>query len=156
VAHAREHGELAVWQQLGRLDGVGHADEVVVADEHQRGGLDRPQVVGRPADVGVVDHRRQLLREGVEVRGIGSDGRVGVAHGPKSASVGELRARRVAMAEAAAAKPSEAPEGLETREVLYGQSAAFVHHVRPAAEVVRTVSEEAERIVRFRPSSLLA
>jgi nitronate monooxygenase len=68
----------------------------------------------------------------------------------------ELRAHRVEMAEAAAAKPSEAPEGLETREVLYGQSAAFVHDIRPAAEVVRTVSEEAERILRSRPLSLLA
>src|SRR5438132_14156084 len=51
VGRTREHGELAVWQQLGRLDGVGHAVEVVVADEHQRPDLDRPQVVGRPADV---------------------------------------------------------------------------------------------------------
>jgi nitronate monooxygenase len=69
---------------------------------------------------------------------------------------GELRARRAEMIEAAAALPSQAPEGLETREVLYGQSAAFVHDIRPAAEVVRTVSEEAERILRSRPSSLLA
>ena len=68
----------------------------------------------------------------------------------------ELRARRAEVAEAAAAIPSEASEGLETREVLYGQSAAFVHDIRPAAEVVRTVSEEAERILRSRPLLLLA
>ena len=68
----------------------------------------------------------------------------------------ELRARRAEVAEAAATNPSEGPEGLETREVLYGQSAAFVHDIRPAGEVVRTVSEEAERVLRSRPSSLLA
>jgi hypothetical protein len=68
----------------------------------------------------------------------------------------ELRARREELAEAAAAKVSEGTEGLENPEVLYGQSTAFVHDVRPAGEVVRTVKEEAERILRFRPSSVLA
>jgi hypothetical protein len=36
-----------------------------------------------------------------------------------------------------------------------GQSAAFVHAVRPAAEVVRSIGEEAERILRERSSQLL-
>ena len=39
--------------------------------------------------------------------------------------------------------------------VLYGQSAAFVAAVRPAAEIVRVVSEEAESILRSRPPMLL-
>jgi nitronate monooxygenase len=38
--------------------------------------------------------------------------------------------------------------------VLYGQSAAFVNAVRPAADVVREVSAEAERILRTRPGEL--
>jgi hypothetical protein len=46
VGGPREHGKLAVWQQLGGLKGIGHADEVVVANQHQGGGLYRPQVVG--------------------------------------------------------------------------------------------------------------
>ena len=40
--------------------------------------------------------------------------------------------------------------------VLYGQSAAFVTAVRPAAEVVRTICDEAESILRSRPSQLLS
>jgi nitronate monooxygenase len=38
----------------------------------------------------------------------------------------------------------------------YGQSAGFVDAIRPAAEVVRTISADAERILRERPSRLLA
>jgi nitronate monooxygenase len=38
--------------------------------------------------------------------------------------------------------------------VLYGQSAAFVDAVLPAADVVRGVSAEAERILRQRPREL--
>jgi nitronate monooxygenase len=36
-----------------------------------------------------------------------------------------------------------------------GQSAAFVHDLRPAAEVVRAIGEEAERVLRERSSQLL-
>lgn len=43
----------------------------------------------------------------------------------------------------------------EAGEVLYGQSAAFVNAVRPAAEVVRSICDEAERILRERPRGLL-
>jgi nitronate monooxygenase len=72
-----------------------------------------------------------------------------------SERVAELRARRAELVEAAAANPSEVAEGLETREVLYGQSAGFVNDIRPAADVVRTVSEDAEHILRSRPQVLL-
>jgi nitronate monooxygenase len=41
-------------------------------------------------------------------------------------------------------------------EVIYGQSAAFVSEVRPAADVVRTIVDDAEAILRDRPSSLLS
>ncbi|MFG2478606.1 NAD(P)H-dependent flavin oxidoreductase [Streptomyces fagopyri] len=44
----------------------------------------------------------------------------------------------------------------DTGAILYGQSAAFVDAVRPAAEVVRTISEEAEAILASRPRSLLS
>lgn len=39
--------------------------------------------------------------------------------------------------------------------ILYGQSARFVGAVRPAAEVVRDVCDEAERILRSRPTALV-
>jgi nitronate monooxygenase len=41
------------------------------------------------------------------------------------------------------------------RAVLYGQSAAFVDRVRPAADVVQQISAAAERILRERPTALL-
>jgi nitronate monooxygenase len=43
----------------------------------------------------------------------------------------------------------------ETAPVLYGQSARFVRAIRPAADIVVTVREEAERIVRTGPAALL-
>ena len=67
----------------------------------------------------------------------------------------ELRDRKTELAKARAANPSATPEDPETREVIYGQSAGFVNAVRPAAEVVRSISEEAERILRSRPELLL-
>jgi nitronate monooxygenase len=42
------------------------------------------------------------------------------------------------------------------RAVLYGQSAGAVHAVRPAAEVLRSICEDAERIIRQRSSQLLS
>lgn len=42
------------------------------------------------------------------------------------------------------------------RAILYGQSAASVKAVRPAAEFVRTICDNAERILRERPRDLLA
>ena len=62
----------------------------------------------------------------------------------------ELQGRR----EELAARP-ETPPDPDTDMVLYGQSAAFVTAVRPAAEVVRTVCQEAESILRSRPTQLL-
>ena len=44
----------------------------------------------------------------------------------------------------------------DTDPVLYGQSAGFVSSVRPAADVVRSISEDAEQILRARPAALLA
>jgi nitronate monooxygenase len=68
----------------------------------------------------------------------------------------ELRDRREEMAPPAGSNPFEEPPDPETSAVLYGQSAGFVNAVRPAAEVVRTVSEDAERILRSRPHAILA
>ena len=41
------------------------------------------------------------------------------------------------------------------RPLYYGQSASFVHRVRPAADVVRDISEGAERVLRERPATRL-
>jgi nitronate monooxygenase len=46
-----------------------------------------------------------------------------------------------------------APEG--DRAVLYGQSAGAVRAVRPAAEVLRTICDDAERLLRERSRDLL-
>lgn len=68
----------------------------------------------------------------------------------------ELRARREEFTRPPATTPFASPPDPESDEVLYGQSAGFVDAVRPAGEVVRRVSEEAEAILRSRPPSLLA
>jgi nitronate monooxygenase len=68
----------------------------------------------------------------------------------------ELRDRKTGMAAAEAINPFETPPDPDTDAVLYGQSARFVNEIRPAAQVVQTISEEAERILRCRPSMLLA
>jgi nitronate monooxygenase len=39
--------------------------------------------------------------------------------------------------------------------IYYGQSARFVDRVRPAADVLRSISDDAERILRDRPATLL-
>jgi len=39
---------------------------------------------------------------------------------------------------------------------LHGQSAAFVNAVRPAADVLHTICDGAEAVLRSRPSQLLA
>jgi len=65
----------------------------------------------------------------------------------------ELRARKE---EFAVPPPSpDKPPNPDTDMVLYGQSAAFVTAVRPAAEVLRTICADAEVILRNRPSQLL-
>jgi nitronate monooxygenase len=68
----------------------------------------------------------------------------------------ELRERREEMAPPEGTNPFDDVPDPETSAVLYGQSAAFVDAVRSAAEVVRTVSDDAERIVRSRPDAILS
>jgi nitronate monooxygenase len=66
----------------------------------------------------------------------------------------ELRSRRE---EFALPPPSpDKPPNPDTDMVLYGQSAAFVTAVRPAAEILRGICEEAEAVLRSRPGQLLA
>jgi nitronate monooxygenase len=68
----------------------------------------------------------------------------------------ELRDRRTEIAGASPPNPPGGPVDPDASEVLYGQSAGFVDAIRPAAEVVQRVSEDAERVLRSRPPSLLA
>lgn len=65
---------------------------------------------------------------------------------------GELRSRRE---EIAATFPSGQTPDPDRDPIRYGQSAASVGSVRPAAEVTRSVSEAAESILRNRPGPLL-
>lgn len=66
----------------------------------------------------------------------------------------ELRARKE---EFFVPPPSpEKPPDPDTDMVLYGQSAAFVTAVRPAGDVLRTICEDAEAVLRNRPPQLLA
>ncbi len=68
----------------------------------------------------------------------------------------ELRERRKDVA-ARRRAPSDSP-GLDpaTDAILYGQSAAFVPAIRSAGDVVRSISDDAERFLRTRPATLLA
>jgi nitronate monooxygenase len=68
----------------------------------------------------------------------------------------ELRDGNPGLTPTSPSNPFEAPFDPETSAVLYGQSAGFIDDIRPAAEVVRTVSEEAESILRTRPNVVLA
>lgn len=68
----------------------------------------------------------------------------------------ELQARREEFARPPDENPFEHPPDLDRDVVVFGQSAGFVSAVRPAAEVLRAVSEEAEVILRSRPPALLA
>jgi len=68
----------------------------------------------------------------------------------------ELTARRQEFAPPPGTVPFANPPDPDTEPVLYGQSAAFVDAVRPAADVVRTICADAEAILRTRPGSLLA
>jgi nitronate monooxygenase len=66
----------------------------------------------------------------------------------------ELHERREEFAPSPGTDPFEAPLDPERRAVRYGQSAAFIEAVRPAAEVVETVCAEAEAVLRTRPATL--
>jgi nitronate monooxygenase len=77
---------------------------------------------------------------------------------PWPVGIGE-RVRRDAFTDEWAEREAELRQHRETvtpgRPVLYGQSAGFVDAVRPAADVVRLVSEEAERVLRQRAVALV-
>jgi nitronate monooxygenase len=66
-----------------------------------------------------------------------------------------LRDRKDGFEPSEGVNPFEAPPDPETSAILYGQSAAFVDAVRPAADVVRAICDEAESILNSRPRSLL-
>jgi nitronate monooxygenase len=65
----------------------------------------------------------------------------------------ELRTRKEGYA-VPPPSPDKQPDP-DTDAVIYGQSAALVTAVRPAAEVLHTICQEAESILRSRPSQLL-
>jgi nitronate monooxygenase len=67
----------------------------------------------------------------------------------------ELRTRREEFAPPPGTNPFDRPVDPETSEIIYGQSAGLVTGIRPAAEVVRAVCDEAEAILRARPQVLL-
>jgi len=66
-----------------------------------------------------------------------------------------LRDRTAEGAPSEASHPVDAPPDPDTSSVLSGQSAFFVDAVRPAADVIRTISDDAEAILASRPRSLL-
>ena len=67
----------------------------------------------------------------------------------------ELRTKREEVAASRSGLSGISEEDVATREVLYGQSARFVTAVRPVAEVMRSICDEAERQLRSRPQSFL-
>ncbi|MFJ9033708.1 NAD(P)H-dependent flavin oxidoreductase [Streptomyces sp. NPDC102274] len=66
-----------------------------------------------------------------------------------------LRDRKEEFAPVKDINPFEATPDPDTSEIIYGQSAFFVDAVRPAADLVRTICDEAEAILASRPRSLL-
>ncbi|NNE11316.1 MAG: nitronate monooxygenase [Ilumatobacter sp.] len=67
----------------------------------------------------------------------------------------ELQMRRDEFTRSPETNPFEQPPDPETDSVLYGESAGAVTAIRPAAEVVRTMCDEAEALLRERPPALL-
>ncbi len=65
----------------------------------------------------------------------------------------EVRAKREQLAPALMA--AEQQHDVEQSPVYMGQSAAFIKEVRPASDVVRSICEDAERILRQRPAAIL-
>ena len=68
----------------------------------------------------------------------------------------ELRSRREEFAPPPGTVPFRDPPNPDRDEVVYGQGAGFVTAVRPAAEVLRRICDDAEAILRSRPSQLLS
>ena len=56
VAGAGQDGEPAVREEVQHLGGMVEADEVAVADHEERGGDDRPDLIGAP--IAPTQHRR--------------------------------------------------------------------------------------------------
>lgn len=78
---------------------------------------------------------------------------------PWPSGIGE-RVRRDAFTEEWAGRESDLGASREqvtpaTPPLLYGQSARFVRKVQPAADVVRTISRDAETLLRTRPDALV-
>ncbi|HKY76194.1 MAG TPA: nitronate monooxygenase [Acidimicrobiia bacterium] len=65
----------------------------------------------------------------------------------------ELRTRKEEFA-VPPPSPDKAPDP-DHDQILYGQSAAFVSAIRPAADVLHTICADAEAVLRNRPSQLL-
>lgn len=65
----------------------------------------------------------------------------------------ELRARRE---DVAATFPTGSAPDPERDAIRYGQSAGAVDAIRPAADVVQAICQDAEAVLRARPSSLLS
>ncbi|MDH4076158.1 MAG: nitronate monooxygenase [Acidimicrobiia bacterium] len=51
--------------------------------------------------------------------------------------------------------PFETTPDPDTDSILYGQSAGFVNTIRPAADVIHSLCDDADAILRTRPNSLL-
>ena len=66
----------------------------------------------------------------------------------------ELRGRKDEIAATVNALPGATLDP-ERDPVYYGQSAAFIHDIRPAEHVVRSICNDAEAVLRTRPSTLL-
>jgi nitronate monooxygenase len=67
----------------------------------------------------------------------------------------ELRVHREEFAPAPGTVPFQDPPDPDTGEIFYGQSAAFVPGIRPAADVVHCICDDAEGVLRAQGSSLL-
>jgi nitronate monooxygenase len=82
-----------------------------------------------------------------------------IASGAPWPSAIGARVRRDAFTDAWAEREADLrrrrAEGTPDQPIYLGQSARFVDGVRPAADVVRRVSDDAERVLRERPAALL-
>ncbi len=67
----------------------------------------------------------------------------------------ELRSRRGEFAADPTENPFEKPPDPDTDSVLFGQGAGSVTAVRPAADVLRSICDEAERVLATRPGRLV-
>jgi nitronate monooxygenase len=67
----------------------------------------------------------------------------------------ELQGRREEFAPPPGTVPFQAPPDPDSDGVLYGQGAGLVPAVRPAGDVLRTMCDDAETILRTRPPQLL-